>query len=177
MVENQEDQDLFQQLEEARKDLEFFIDLLTHDVSSQTMITYSCLEELRAVIDEKDEDSQFFLQAAFQSLLRAQMVIDQVRLLSKIKSLHYGDYTPIDMCGVVNRSITSVKAMFPNEKIEINDDYIICVGHRKSAEAHMKIAQLHGYCESVIGAPLKFIDGEEGIDRKIVKIDGIELKE
>ena len=63
------------------------------------------------------------------------------------------------------------------EKIEISDSYTICVGHRKSADAHMKVAQLHGYCESVIGAPLKFIDGEEGIDRKIVKINGIELKQ
>ncbi|MFW9943178.1 MAG: DUF362 domain-containing protein, partial [Candidatus Thorarchaeota archaeon] len=62
------------------------------------------------------------------------------------------------------------------EKLEINDDYTICVGHRKSAEAHMKIAQLHGYSESVIGAPLKFIDGADGIERKIIIIDGIELK-
>jgi uncharacterized Fe-S center protein len=63
------------------------------------------------------------------------------------------------------------------EKIEISKDYKICVGHRKSATAHMEIAQLHGYSESVIGAPLRFIDGEQGIDRKIIKIDGIELKE
>lgn len=63
------------------------------------------------------------------------------------------------------------------EKIEISEEYTICVGHRKSAAAHMEIAQLHGYSESVIGAPLHFIDGEEGIDRRIVKIDGIELKE
>ncbi len=123
MVENQETQDLFHQLEEAHKDLEFFIDLLTHDVSSQTMITYSCLEELKFVIDKKDEDSQFFMQTAFQSLLRAQMVIDQVKLLSKIKSLHDGDYTPIDLCGVVNRSITSVKGMFSDEKIEISTSF------------------------------------------------------
>ena len=62
------------------------------------------------------------------------------------------------------------------ERIEINKDYTICVGHRKSAEAHSKIAQLHGYTESVIGAPLKFIDGDDGIEREIVEIDGIDLK-
>ncbi|MFW9905632.1 MAG: sensor histidine kinase [Candidatus Thorarchaeota archaeon] len=123
MTGNRETQDLINQLEEAQKDLEFFIDLLTHDVSSQTMITYSCLEELKSIIDKNDEDSQFFLQAAFQSLMRAQMVIDQVRLLSKVKSLHNGDYTPIDLCGVVNRSITSVKSMFPDDQIEINSSF------------------------------------------------------
>ncbi|MFX1480679.1 MAG: DUF362 domain-containing protein, partial [Promethearchaeota archaeon] len=35
------------------------------------------------------------------------------------------------------------------EKIEINEDYIICVGHRKSLKAHKEIAQRHGYCELV----------------------------
>ncbi len=63
------------------------------------------------------------------------------------------------------------------EKIENNDDYTICVGHRKTATDHNEIARLHGYNESVIGAPLKFIDGEEGIDGKVVKINGIHFKE
>ncbi|MHA2008812.1 MAG: DUF362 domain-containing protein [Promethearchaeota archaeon] len=62
------------------------------------------------------------------------------------------------------------------EKIEINDGYTICVGHRKTATDHKEIARLHGYSESVIGAPLHFIDGEEGIDGNIVKIDGIHFK-
>ncbi|KKL93399.1 hypothetical protein LCGC14_1875080 [marine sediment metagenome] len=60
--------------------------------------------------------------------------------------------------------------------IEMNNEYHICVGHRKKTEDHLKIAQLHGYTESITGAPLEFIDGEDGIDRKIVKIDGIQLK-
>ncbi|UCG01811.1 MAG: HAMP domain-containing histidine kinase [Candidatus Heimdallarchaeota archaeon] len=123
MVKNQETQDILRQSEEAHRDLEFFIDLLTHDVPSQTMITYSCLEELKSVIDEQDEDSQFFLQTAFQSLLRAQMVLDQVKLLSEVKNLQNGDYTPIDLCGVVNRSITSIIGMFPHEKIKINTSF------------------------------------------------------
>jgi hypothetical protein len=62
------------------------------------------------------------------------------------------------------------------EEIEINDDYSICVGHRKNASEHQEIAKLHGYDESIVGAPLKFIDGENGIKRKIVDIDGITLK-
>lgn len=124
MVENQQTQEVIQQLEEARRDLEFFLDLLTHDVSSQTMITYSCLEELKSVIDKNDEDSQFFLQTALQSLLRAQMVIDQVKLLSQIKNLHDGDYTPIDLVGVVHRSVTTLTSMLPGEKIEIKTFFV-----------------------------------------------------
>ncbi|UCG90164.1 MAG: HAMP domain-containing histidine kinase [Candidatus Heimdallarchaeota archaeon] len=119
MVENQHTQEAIQQLEEARKDLEFFLDLLTHDVSSQAMIAYSCLEELKSIIDKNDEDSQFFLQTAVQSLFRAQMVIDQVKLLSQIKNLQDGDYTPIDLVGVVRRSVTALKSMFPEEQIKI----------------------------------------------------------
>ena len=116
-------QEAMQQLEKARKDLEFFIDVLTHDVSNQTMITYSCLEELKSVIDKDDEDSQFFLQTALQSLLRAQMVIDQVKLLSQIKNLHDGDYTPIDLVGVIQRSGNTIKSMFPEEQIEIKTSF------------------------------------------------------
>jgi len=63
------------------------------------------------------------------------------------------------------------------KKIEINNEYTICVGHRKKATDHLKIAHLHGYTESITGAPLHFIDGDQGINRKIVKIDGIHFKE
>jgi uncharacterized Fe-S center protein len=62
------------------------------------------------------------------------------------------------------------------ERIEINEDYTICVGHRKTATDHNEIARLHGYTESVIGAPLQFIDGEEGIAGKEVKINGNHFK-
>jgi len=63
------------------------------------------------------------------------------------------------------------------EKIEINDEYTICVGHRKTATDHNEIARFHGYSESVIGSPLQFIDGEEGIDGKVIKINGIHFKD
>ncbi|MHA1986224.1 MAG: DUF362 domain-containing protein [Promethearchaeota archaeon] len=61
--------------------------------------------------------------------------------------------------------------------IGINDEYTISVAHRRNAEDHLKIAYLHGYTEAITGAPLRFIDGDDGIDRKIVEIDGIHFKE
>jgi uncharacterized Fe-S center protein len=63
------------------------------------------------------------------------------------------------------------------ENIGICEDYNICVGHRKNTEDHRKIAELHGYSEAITGAPLQFIDGDEGIDRRVVEIDGIHLKD
>ncbi|MFX1390650.1 MAG: DUF362 domain-containing protein [Promethearchaeota archaeon] len=63
------------------------------------------------------------------------------------------------------------------ENIDICEDYSICVGHRKTTEEHKKIAELHGYSEAIIGAPLYFIDGDEGIDREVIEIEGIHLKE
>ena len=62
------------------------------------------------------------------------------------------------------------------ENIEICDDYSVCVVHRTNASEHQEIAKLHGYDESIVGAPLKFIDGEEGIKGKIVEIEGLSLK-
>ncbi|MFW9900410.1 MAG: DUF362 domain-containing protein [Candidatus Thorarchaeota archaeon] len=63
------------------------------------------------------------------------------------------------------------------ETIHINEEYSICVGHRKKSIDHQRIANLHGYTEIITGAPLHFIDGDQGLDRKIVKIDGIHFKE
>lgn len=63
------------------------------------------------------------------------------------------------------------------ETLEICDDYSICIGHRRSTIDHNKIAHLHGYTESIVGAPLKFIDGPDGIDGKLIKVDGIQFKE
>ena len=63
------------------------------------------------------------------------------------------------------------------DELKIGEDYSICIGHRKQTEDHKKIAELHGYSELITGAPLKFIDGEEGYDREVVKIDGVHFKE
>jgi hypothetical protein len=61
--------------------------------------------------------------------------------------------------------------------VEIPNNCTICLGSRKNKEDHYNIAHLHGYTETIIGAPLEFLDGEKGLDGKKVKIDGIHLKE
>jgi len=63
------------------------------------------------------------------------------------------------------------------ECIEMHENYSVCVGHRKNAKDHLKIAQLHGYTEEITGAPLQFIDGDNGIDRKIANVNGKHFKE
>ncbi|NHI91649.1 MAG: DUF362 domain-containing protein [Candidatus Lokiarchaeota archaeon] len=63
------------------------------------------------------------------------------------------------------------------QHIKMSDEHVIRLGLRKTGEEHRKIAHLHGYNESIIGAPLKFIDGEKGIDREIVSISGLQLNE
>jgi len=63
------------------------------------------------------------------------------------------------------------------QHISINEEYKIGVSHRRNTADHLKIAHLHGYTESITGAPLEFIDGTDGLDRKIIKIEGIQLKE
>ena len=63
------------------------------------------------------------------------------------------------------------------QHLNINENYSVSVGHRKKSTDHQKIAHLHGYTESITGAPLEFIDGDEGIDRKVVKVDSIHFNE
>ena len=78
-----------------------------------------------------------------------------------------GSPTLIETQGIGNRI----------NRIDISDDYFICIGHRKNEMDHLKIANLHGYNESLVGAPLKFIDGPNGLQYKKVPVDGIQLKE
>jgi uncharacterized Fe-S center protein len=66
---------------------------------------------------------------------------------------------------------------FHARKIDISEDYYVCINHRANKSDHEKIANLHGYNESIIGAPLQFIDGEDGTDGKRIQIDGIHLKD
>ncbi|MBN1802314.1 MAG: DUF362 domain-containing protein [Candidatus Lokiarchaeota archaeon] len=63
------------------------------------------------------------------------------------------------------------------QTIELSCNYQICLTHRTNSSDHMKIAQLHGYTEEIIGAPIRFLDGEFGRKGKIQKIDGIQLKD
>jgi uncharacterized Fe-S center protein len=59
---------------------------------------------------------------------------------------------------------------------DISDDYRIYIQCRRNKDDHMKIVRLHGFGEDLVGAPFRFIDGENGIDGKMVDIDGIKLK-
>lgn len=105
--------------EETLDELEFMVDLLTHDVSSQSMIVWGCLEEILSILDPQDDNSQFFIHSALQSLSRIQTIIDQVRILTSLKRLGETDYTPINLNGVLKRSIKAIENMFPEMDIEI----------------------------------------------------------
>ncbi|MFX1383711.1 MAG: DUF362 domain-containing protein [Promethearchaeota archaeon] len=62
-----------------------------------------------------------------------------------------------------------------SQTIDFSGGYDICVSHRTCAEDHEKIANLHGYNELTTGATLKFVDGENGLDGKLIDINGIQL--
>lgn len=63
-----------------------------------------------------------------------------------------------------------------NKYRNISDNHRVSVGSRKNIEDHMKIAHLHGFTEDIVGAPFKFVDGEKGVDGKLVEVDGIHIK-
>ncbi|PWI47826.1 hypothetical protein CEE45_09955 [Candidatus Heimdallarchaeota archaeon B3_Heim] len=108
-----------ERVNETLDEVEFMVDLLTHDVSSQSMIIWSCLEEINSMLDPQNLDGEIFTQTAIQALTRVQTIIDQVRVLSSLKRLGRTDYTPIDLGGVLNRAIKSVNSMFPEDNLDI----------------------------------------------------------
>ncbi|OLS12545.1 MAG: 4Fe-4S ferredoxin [Promethearchaeota archaeon CR_4] len=131
------------------------------------------------------------------NLVKTRLILDKI--LDNIKSgdkvavkVHVGEAHNLHYLrpDYVREVVTAIKAKGGNptliettglgnsiETIGICEDYTICVGHRKTAPDHDKIAHLHGYSESVVGAPLKIIDGEKGYDGKLVPINGIQLKD
>jgi uncharacterized Fe-S center protein len=63
------------------------------------------------------------------------------------------------------------------QPIKISRNYIVSIMQRTKKEDHDKISHLHGYSESLMGVPLKFMDGDKGASQKNVKIDGIHFKD
>ncbi len=130
------------------------------------------------------------------NLVKARLILD--RILNNIKSgdnvaikVHVGEahnthYLRHDYISEVVKAVKS-KGAVPTlietqglglniRSLQINENYTICLEHRKTGSNHQKIAQEHGYTESIVGAPLEFVDGENGIDEKVVEIDGIHFK-
>ncbi|MHA1945837.1 MAG: sensor histidine kinase [Candidatus Hodarchaeales archaeon] len=108
-----------QKTSELLDEYEFMVDFLTHDVSSQAMILHGCMEEIESNMDMKDEESAFFFETALRSLQLIQKIIDQVRLLSRLKQVGEEELAPINLCDVFERAIDSVKSMFPEENISV----------------------------------------------------------
>ena len=108
-----------QKTSEFLDEYEFMVDFLTHDVSSQAMILHGCMEEIESNMDMKDEESAFFFETALRSLQLIQKIIDQVRLLSRLKQVGEEELVPINLCDVFERAIDSVKSMFPEENISV----------------------------------------------------------
>ena len=100
-------------------EFEFMVDFLTHDVSSQAMILHGCLEEIQSSMNVEDEENEFFFETALRSLQSIQKIIDQVRLLSRLKQLGEEELAPIDLCDVFGRAVDSVRSMFPEEEISV----------------------------------------------------------
>ncbi|MFW9779264.1 MAG: ATP-binding protein [Candidatus Heimdallarchaeota archaeon] len=109
---------------ELRKDLDFFIDLISHDISSQAMITHSCLEELQRFFEtnslfESEPDLKFFMEASRQSILHVQHVIDQVKLLNRVRLLIPEEIKPFDLIQSIKRAIVAITSLYPREDIRI----------------------------------------------------------
>ncbi|MFW9856996.1 MAG: ATP-binding protein, partial [Candidatus Thorarchaeota archaeon] len=109
---------------ELRKDLDFFIDLISHDISSQAMITHSCLEELQRFLGtnrlfESEPDLKFFMEASQQSILHVQHIIDQVKLLNRVRLLIPEEIKAFNLTQSIKRAIVAITSMYPREDIHI----------------------------------------------------------
>ena len=159
-------------------------------MSNKSIVCWAPPNEISAISYDKEK-------MLTNNLVKTRLILDKI--LDHINSgdkvgvkLHFGEahntrYLRHDYIREVVEAIKS-KGGIPTlietqglgmyiKQISISENYSVCLGHRKTKADHEKIAHLHGFSESIIGAPIKFIDGEKGIESKVIRIDGIHFKE
>jgi hypothetical protein len=104
-----------------RKEAEFFIDLMTHDLTNLNTMSFLNLEDVerrvRKYVDN-DVDGLFFFEGLKKSLERTQELVSKVRTLSNARDIQQTDLTSTDLLQALNNAIKVLKDD-PNQRIDI----------------------------------------------------------
>ncbi|MFX1340362.1 MAG: DUF362 domain-containing protein, partial [Promethearchaeota archaeon] len=138
-------------------------------MENQSIVYWAPPYEISSLIDTKKN-------MVTNNLVKTRLLLDKI--LDNINSgdkvgikLHFGEshntrYLRHDYIQEVIKAV-KLKGAIPTlietqgigtkiNRVAINDDYTLCLGCRKHASDHERIAHLHGYIESVVGAPIRF---------------------
>jgi len=159
-------------------------------MENQSIVYWAPPYEIPSLIDSK---KNMVTNNLVKTRLLLDKILDHINQGDKVGiKLHFGEshntrYLRHDYVQEVIKAVKS-KGGIPTlietqgigtkiNEVDINEDYTLCLGHRKNASEHLEIAHLHGYVESVVGAPIRFIDGNDGFEGKKIQINGLSFKE
>ncbi|MFX0053044.1 MAG: GAF domain-containing protein [Candidatus Hermodarchaeota archaeon] len=105
-----------------RKEAEFFIDLMTHDLTNLNTMSFLNLEDVerrvRKYVDD-DVDGLFFLEGLKKSLKRTQELVSKVRTLSNARDIQQVDLVSINLLQSLNNAVYLLKEEYPNIEIKM----------------------------------------------------------
>ncbi|MFX1393509.1 MAG: DUF362 domain-containing protein [Promethearchaeota archaeon] len=159
-------------------------------MENQSLVYWAPPYEIPSLIDSK---RNLVTNNLVKTRLLLDKILDNINLGDKVGiKLHFGEshdtrYLRHDYVQEVIKAV-KLKGGIPTlietqgigtkiNNVTINEEYTVSIGCRKNASNHEKIAHLHGYAESVVGAPLRFIDGEDGFEGRKIQINGLSSKE
>ncbi|MHA1622887.1 MAG: PAS domain S-box protein [Candidatus Heimdallarchaeaceae archaeon] len=111
-----------EQLEQEHysEEIQFFVNLLTHDVKNILAITSGYL----SIIMEGDTEIDYvnFISKIYQSNIKAVTLLNNVSLLMKLYSPEQKEVSlqPFEVKETIQKAVEAVKIMFPSKIIEIN---------------------------------------------------------
>ncbi|MFA6449729.1 MAG: PAS domain-containing sensor histidine kinase [bacterium] len=108
-----------EQLIKTKKEAEFYLDLMSHDLTNfnQTILGNLSLVEMQGSLTEKQ---QKYVAACKRQLSRAENLISKVRAFSQVKHIEKHHLKDIDLNGVVCEAIRMVSSLYPNKKIDVH---------------------------------------------------------
>jgi PAS domain S-box-containing protein len=150
-----------QEVQEARRQAEMYLDLMGHDINNMNQIGIGYLEEALETM-KIEEDERFLLTKPLQALYNSTQLIDNVRKLQAIKERGI-KLKPIDISAVLEE-ITARYSNLPGREVKIN--YRAPAGCKVMANDLLK-----DVFSNIVGNAIKHSEGPVTVDIGLDRIE------
>jgi PAS domain S-box-containing protein len=150
-----------QEVQEARRQAEMYLDLMGHDINNMNQIGIGYLEEALETM-KIEEDERFLLTKPLQALYNSTQLIDNVRKLQAIKEGGI-KFKPIDVSAALEEIIARYSHL-PGREVKINY-------HAPAGCKVMANDLLEDVFSNIVGNAIKHSEGPVTIDIGLERIE------
>lgn len=103
---------------ESKKEAEFYLDLMSHDLTNFNQVIIGNLElmEKQGALDEKGRK---YLEAGRKQLSKSENLISRVRAFSRVREAANIELKPIDLAALTTETVETVRKLYPEKRIEV----------------------------------------------------------